>query len=462
MKKKTFILLTSLLLLTSLIIGQAPIKANAITKESPKQLTVGYYPYYGDLSTVDVTKLTNLFFAFGYIYHNEPLPSGTSYDPSKTSDESLIGTIYLNSNVKSKLNKIPELKAKNKDLKVSLSIGGYAGRGFCDSTATKESRKKLVDSIVAIMNEYKLDGIDIDWEDPVNGGWGTIKACPEDKVNYTLLLQDLREALGKDKVITIAAGAGKDFRTRCTEFKKIGEIVDFITVMNYAYSYSGPKYDSPLFPSSKDPMGLNTDSIIKECIEAGVPKEKLVMGAAFFGKIPTDGNSPNYIDNNILISLGLTSPDFAYSYKQIQSLIGTKGIEERWDDEAKCPYLVYVDPQSNKEHFIMQYDNPKSMFIRGRYVKNQGLAGIMIWELTQDHESSLLNGIYKGLYTNLANGKTLDFNNDGKIDILDLSILSQRYNLSSEDPQFVDVFDLNDDKIVDIFDIALLATNLTE
>lgn len=458
---KIFSKLLTLTISLIMIFGFTPKIINAQTEESPKQRAVGYYPYYGDLSSIDVNKLTNLFYAFGYIYHKEDLPPGTTYDPSKTNNQSLLGEVYLNEQIKAGLKRIPELKLKNTNLKASLSLGGYAGRGFCDATATKESRNKTVQSIVKIINEYSLDGIDIDWEVPVNGGWGTIKYCEDDKVNYTLFLEDLRIALGNDKLITIAAGAGYEFRYNWTEFVKIGEIVDFMTIMNYDYAYSGPKYNSPLYSSSKDPYGFSTNDVIADCINIGVPKEKIVMGAAAYGRIPTHNGQPNYINKNLLINLGFTQADTAYSYGQIINFIGKNGIEERWDDEAKNPYLVYVDPNTKEEHFILQYENPKSLSIKGRYVRDKGLGGIMLWETTQDVQNKLLNSIFSGLYTNISLDKNPDLNMNNVIDIIDLSIISSKYNSSYGNHDFNAIYDLNNDNIIDIFDLTILARHIT-
>ena len=396
MKKNLLKVLTSVVLGVTTIVVQAPVRSYAESEITEKettntQLCVGYVPYYSDWSKVDVSKVTHLNIAFGYIYHNEQDPPVTSYDPSQTTDEDLIGTIYLHQETKNLLKQIPEMKKKNKNLKVLLSLGGWGGRGFCDSSATKESRAKLINSIIDVMNEYGLDGIDIDWETPVNGGWGAIKGDASDRTNFTALLQELRDAVGDSKLITVAAGATEYYYYQCTEFDKIGEIVDFMNMMTYSYSYGGPKYDSPLFKTSNDPNGLNTETQLQQAIKAGLPKEKIVMGTAFFGKVPTNGG-PNYINPSILSSIGLpASGDYGYAYKDIKNVISNENVVERWDDEAKAPYLVYIDPTTKAESFIMQFDNEKSMLIRGRYAKDMGFGGVMVWELSQDSHSELLN-----------------------------------------------------------------------
>ena len=55
--------------------------------------------------------------------------------------------------------------------------------------------------------QYQLDGIDLDWEYPVNGARGLVESQPADRDNFTLLLKELHRALGKGKLLTIAVGA---------------------------------------------------------------------------------------------------------------------------------------------------------------------------------------------------------------------------------------------------------------
>ncbi|MGL4772403.1 MAG: glycosyl hydrolase family 18 protein [Clostridium sp.] len=451
MKKKILKLITAFTLGLTLLATQSPSFSKAETNE---QLCVGYYPYYGNFSSIDAKSLTHLNFAFGYIYHNETLPRPGMYDPSKTSDENLIGTLYIMPQVDTALRKIPELKKQNPNLRTLLSIGGWGGRGFCDASATKESRMTLAYSIKYTLEKYGLDGVDIDWECPVNGGWGEIKGCQNDKEHYTLLAQDLREVLGKDKLITIASGPGWDYRVNGIDFPQISKSLDFINIMTYGYSYGGPKYDASLYKTSNDPSGLSTDYFMDLCVQTGVPKEKLIMGTPFYGKIPT-GNSgtPNYISRDVLNKLGLnTSVDYGYAYYDIVKLKEKPGVIEKWDDEAKAPYLVYKDPETNQESFIMSYDNAKTQLLKGRYAKEKGFGGVMIWDVSQDSKGDLINSLYNGLYTNFSTNKTPDLNDDKIIDMVDLATLGKEYNAKTQSK-----CDLNDDNIVDLYDLTLLS-----
>ena len=52
------------------------------------------------------------------------------------------------------------------------------------------------------MKEYGLDGIDIDWEYPTSNAAG-ISSSPDDTKNFTLLMRDIRKAIGPKKLLTL-------------------------------------------------------------------------------------------------------------------------------------------------------------------------------------------------------------------------------------------------------------------
>ena len=94
---------------------------------------------------------------------------------------------------------LADIRKKYPHLKTILSIGGWTySINFSDTAADPNKLQRFVDSAYNLMTAYGFDGIDIDWEIPVEGG-NNIKHRPEDKQNYTVLLQALRNKIGADK-----------------------------------------------------------------------------------------------------------------------------------------------------------------------------------------------------------------------------------------------------------------------
>ncbi|WP_448957138.1 glycosyl hydrolase family 18 protein, partial [Klebsiella michiganensis] len=121
-----------------------------------------------------------------------------------------------------------QLRKQNPNLKVLLSVGGWGARGFSGAAATKESRAVFIRSAQEIVSKYGLDGIDLDWEYPVNGAWGLVESTPADRDNFTALLKEMRDAFGKKKLVTIAVGANAESPKSWVDVKAIAPLLDYI------------------------------------------------------------------------------------------------------------------------------------------------------------------------------------------------------------------------------------------
>lgn len=307
-------------------------------------------------------------------------------------------------------NRLNELKKLNPHVDVMMSIGGWTwSKDFSNVALTKASRDKFVNSCTAMMQKYKLDGIDIDWEYPVSGGLASNTYRSQDKQNYTLLLQDFRKKMnevssGKHYLLTIAAPAGPK-KMNNLEWGKIANIVDWINLMSYDFhggwenvtGHNSPLYHNPNDPSTDpDANKLNTDSAVQYLIGGAtprIPSNKLVIGVGFYGR-GWDGVAN--VNHGLFqpgkgASVG-TWENGVFDYKDlVANYIPTY---QKFDDGlAGVPYLW----NATKGIFI-SYEDPKSMKLKAEYVKDQGLLGAMFWELSGDTKTSdLLNALYTEL-----------------------------------------------------------------
>lgn len=279
----------------------------------------------------------------------------------------------------------------NPDIKILLSVGGWGAGGFSDAAITAKGRKKFALSAKELVVQAKLDGIDLDWEYPTVSAAG-IDARPEDKETFTLLLQELRTELDKIEtnehlMLTIAAGAG-EYYIKGTEIEKVASILDYVQIMTYdmASSYiTFTGHHTNLFNYAKTKSSAKT--AIDMFTRAGVPKEKIVMGAAFYTR-KWDGvvNA-----NNGYRQEADTIGDFGPDYGELcEKYIGKDGYVRYWDDEAKAPYLF------NGSSYI-SYDDEESISHKIDYLKEQGLYGIMYWEYKCDTTKTLTQMMAKKL-----------------------------------------------------------------
>ena len=137
-----------------------------------------------------------------------------------------------------RLRQIVDLRKQKPELKVLLSIGGWGSGRFSEMAANDEYRRAFAADCDRVVKEFALDGIDIDWEYPTSS-MANISSSPDDTENFTLLMQDIRAAIGNEKELTLATVAS----ARYIDFKAILPSVDFVNIMAYDMA-SAPKHHS--------------------------------------------------------------------------------------------------------------------------------------------------------------------------------------------------------------------------
>lgn len=318
----------------------------------------------GKMKKEDIEALDGVNIAFGLI------KNGEAYWKEKTGKQD-----------------IARMRQMNPDIKVMLSIGGWEADGFSQAAETKEGRKLFAASAVKLAEEYGFDGIDIDWEYPCSDKAG-IRAIPEDKENFTLLLQELRDHLNRMegyRTLSIAAGALKSY-VENTHMKEVSELLDYVQLMTYDL-YGGWDVVSGHHAGLYAPEsgGVCSHEAVEFFAEAGVPYEKMVMGAAFYsrgwiGVKEAKAGSPVSGSGDI------------YSYSEICHLLetGKKKFEKLWDDKAKAAYLY------NGSDFV-SYEDERALEYKAEYVQDKNMYGMMYWEYGLDKTFTLTRFLRKCL-----------------------------------------------------------------
>ena len=77
-----------------------------------------------------------------------------------------------------------------------IQIGGPDFSNYFSDVAMKQkTREKFADSAIKFMKDHGFDGIDIDWQFPVQGGNRNVKHDPKDKTNFAFMLTVLSDKL---------------------------------------------------------------------------------------------------------------------------------------------------------------------------------------------------------------------------------------------------------------------------
>ncbi len=329
------------------------------------------------------------------------------------------------------------LKQRNPDLKILPSIGGWTLSDPFYSFTDKANRDVFVASVKRFLQTWKFyDGVDIDWEYP--GGQG---AAPDlgdplkDGDAYAALMQELRIMLdeltvetGRTYELTSAVGVGYD-KIEDVNYADAVPHMDYIFAMTYDF-YGGwnnvPGHQAALYcgnfmsAGQCDGTGVDaegvpykgpaytTDNGIQLLLAKGVPANKLVVGAAMYGR-GWEGVMPNTLSDPTDPMTGVATgklkgstaqgvwEDGVIDYKGLKSFMigpnntGINGFEYGYDELAEAPY---VWNRSTGE--LVTFDDARSVIAKGQYVRAQGFAGLFSWEIDADN-GDILNAMHEGL-----------------------------------------------------------------
>lgn len=254
-----------------------------------------------------------------------------------------------------RLRTIANLKKNNPDLKVLLSVGGWGAGNFSEMAADPKLRRKFADDCLRIVKEYNLDGIDIDWEYPGSSA-AKISSSPDDRANFTLLMRDLRETLGNNRLLTIATSAGAEH----IAYTDVIPYLDFVNIMTYDMA-NAPKHHAALYPSENTP-DLTCVESVRRHVAGGVPVNKLVLGVPFYGRGGKE----------------MKGRDF----KNIKEGDGYSLI---FDNTAKVPFMVNAAGEP-----VLGYDDAHSLGYKCDYILDNDLLGVMYWDYNGDDEQGIL------------------------------------------------------------------------
>lgn len=373
------------MLITSALFGAALLLAPAAENqlnhppaEAKSPVIIGYVGGFRGLVDVDniaANKLTHINYAFVNVVNNRAVLTNEKTD-----------TVNFR--------KLKALKVQNPELKILISLGGWTWSGnFSDAVLTDTARRAFAASAVDIIRQHNLDGVDIDWEYPGRPGYEGNVYRPEDKENFTTMFAELRKELdaleretGEEKLLTTAVGAFSGFLER-TEMGRAERYLDLVNLMTYDYSGRMAGHHTNLFASSDVNSANSADKAVQEFVAAGVPIEKLVMGIAFYGrKYQLAPDAAQGLGDSIVARL----PGGGYSgYTMLKDSVENRNGNKKYrDTKAKAPYIYNRQTQE-----FITYDDEWSVRNKCKYVKKNGMAGVMFWEYSSDPKEYLLDEI---------------------------------------------------------------------
>lgn len=307
------------------------------------------------------------------------------------------------------------------DVNIMISIGGWSACGYFSEMAyTPEGRQSFIQSCLDLMDEYPwIDGIDIDWEYPGGSKDGerapeseNDQGCPifgtaaEDSTNFAALLSELRTAMDEHygtgvKKLTACASASTGWTLPMQDWAAFAPHLDMINIMTYdlagiwdgvtgeASSCNGAKAAVIYF---KD-LGISMDKL---CIGTPMYATAYLMKEINPDKIlgaPIENYKPNSseIDETMLRAFASEAVS-GYTLKQEDGKWvmgesfdnGGTGWHLAYNSKRGSAYMYNDDEVSPYYKWFLSYEDKLSLQEKLNYINSANLAGIIVWESSQD------------------------------------------------------------------------------
>lgn len=330
---------------------------------------VGYYASWAAYRTgtarytvddIPVNKYTHLVYAFAVL-------SDHSYTAVQH-DSNLDGSNYR---------AFVNLKRRNPGLKVLLGLGGWTdshgSNKYSRLVSSSERRRNFVRSVVDLLQEYGFDGLDLDWEYPGAG----------DEQGFTALIKELKSEFRRHHLmLTISISACLQENGGGYNFPAIVPHLDLIMLMTYDFHgswSSSVNHPAPLSSQPRCHTNYNVKAAVGQLQRRGVPNGKIVVGLPFYGVSWT------------LQNRGMTSPgDSASGPGQAGPLLNERATKAYYEVCLAKKQEHWTDRREDGGCYMFRgdqwvaYDDPETLRRKAQYVQQQGLGGVMIWDITTD------------------------------------------------------------------------------
>ncbi|KAJ7254697.1 glycosyl hydrolases family 18-domain-containing protein [Mycena haematopus] len=355
-----------------------------IHKRAAGKVSIGYFTNWGiygaNFQPTDIvpSTLTHILYAFADVDPSSGTISLTDLYADTQKHFPTDSWSDTGNNLYGCLKQLYLLKLANRNLKVSLSIGGwtYSQDGHFAFVTNAAARATFVTDAVAMIENYGFDGIDLDFEYPASTaqGQGFADLFTELRTAFDALAAKKGDSTTYQLSAAVSAGAANYANLVVPQ---MNAALTFWNLMAYDYAGSWLTYSdnqANLYGGAR--TGVSTDAAVKHFVSSGATVGKIVMGIPLYGHAfedtaglgqPYNGIGPGTIQAGI------------YSYN-VLPLAGAQVFENTTDVSS------YSYNSATEE--LVSYDTPNIVKLKAKYTNANGLAGSMFWDLSTDKVSA--------------------------------------------------------------------------
>ena len=220
-----------------------------------------------------------------------------------------------------------------------------------------EKRKELIEDIVNVCVKYKIDGINVDFENMKQ----------EDKDMYSRFIIELTPRLKEIGLVTsvdVTAPDGGETWSLCFDRHVIGDVADYIVFMAYdQYGVSSTKAGTTAGYNWVE-LSLNKFLQTEE-----IEPEKIILAIPLYTRVWTTDSNGKVTSKTV-------------DMKDINEVI-PEGTNKTWDDELKQNYVEYTEGGNKKQIWIEDIDSLKAKI---SLITQNKLAGVASWRKGMETE----------------------------------------------------------------------------
>jgi len=238
--------------------------------------------------------------------------------------------------------------------------------------AAMNNADKLANQIKAVVDEYNLDGVNVDIEN----------VSDQYRTQYTYFVKRMNELMPK-KIIAVAVAANPYGWTQgwhgCYDYKALSENCDYLMIMGYDESYYG-----------SEPGPVASAAFTEKSIQYALKyttADKLVLGIPFYGRYWKKDAAGDYKGGG-----GISGID-------IENLMKNYNTVKVYDNNTQSAKIVMNIKQTDNfptiwgstvltaGEYIIWYDDLKAIKFKMELIDKYGLKGIGSWALGQESDA---------------------------------------------------------------------------
>ncbi len=244
--------------------------------------------------------------------------------------------------------------AHNNGYKVWAMVSNSFEEDMLETTSkimnSYQNRQALIEKLVDVCVKYKLDGINVDFENMKQ----------EDKEMFSRFIIELTPRLKEIGLVTsvdVTAPDGGETWSMCFDRHVIGDVADYIVFMAYDENGTGSKTAGTT--AGYNWVKLNLTKFLKT---EEIDSNKIILAVPFYTRLWTEST-----DGKLTSSI--------VNMKDIKNVL-PKNVQKQWLEDEKQNYAEYQEKGATKKMWLEDLESIKAKI---SLINENKLAGVASW-----------------------------------------------------------------------------------